>query len=348
MEVIATKIYEIVKDYRNDDGIFLTPKDILLWAEQFGEDAEFILTEIHHILSKMYISKSSAKNLLHNHIKNLLKEYHYTHHSQFLMDTSFLDVQASHKSQKAILNLLDEVLLEQFGESYKTYLSYPKRNFIYFDDLLATGGTVGKDLITWLNTNNSEGVSNATNVENGNYKLSINLFGVHVWGKELQKYRLKKEFNDIISKNIKWFWDIEIQNHLKFDKQALNLAVPTEEQPRNIKSYLAALTAQKYEEYAYRKLNVPLHEVLFTTASNRVKYENILLQKGLEIINMIKGEIKPNLRPLGLINPNYKTYGLGTHFFTWRNIPNNSPLVFWWQVHGHNWKPLFPVANRGN
>ena len=83
------------------------------------------------------------------------------------------------------------------------------------------------------------------------------------------------------------------------------------------------------------------------SSENRTIYENIVLQKGLSIIDMIQGEVKPNLRPLGLINPSYKTFGLGTHFFTWRNIPNNSPLVFWWQVQGHNLQPLFPVANRG-
>ncbi len=62
---------------------------------------------------------------------------------------------------------------------------------------------------------------------------------------------------------------------------------------------------------------------------------------------MIQNEIKPNIRPLGLIHPSHKTFGLGTHFFTLRNIPNNSPLVFWWGVACHDWIPLFPVANRG-
>lgn len=107
------------------------------------------------------------------------------------------------------------------------------------------------------------------------------------------------------------------------------------------------MTATKYEDYAYRKDENPAKENFFTSPENRIIYENILLQKGISIIEMIKSPVKPNLRPLGLINPNYKTYGLGTHFFTWRNIPNNSPLVFWWQVEGHNWQPLFPVSNRG-
>ena len=348
MEIIANKIYQIIKDYRNDDGIFLTKNDILLWAKQFGEDAEFMLNEIHHILPQVYISKQKAKQLLNKHIRKLISDYRYNHHTEFLMDTEFIDIQQNFKSQKAILDLINEVLLEQFGETYKTYLTYPKKNFAYFDDILATGGTIGKDLINWLRLTDLQGIENFKKIENNTYRLSINLFAVHVWGKEMQRFRIKKEFDDVISKNIKWYWDIEIQNHLKFDKQTLNIAIPTEEQPRNIKLYLASLTALKYEDYAYRKLNEPINEVFFTSSINRIRYENILLQKGLEIINMIKGEIKPNIRPLGLINPNYKTYGLGTHFFTWRNIPNNSPLVFWWQVFGHQWKPLFPVANRGN
>lgn len=127
----------------------------------------------------------------------------------------------------------------------------------------------------------------------------------------------------------------------------MNIAFPTDEQPANVKSYLANLNAEKYEDYAYRRANTPANEGFFTSPENRIIYENILLQKGISIIDMIRGEVRPNLRPLGLINPSYKTFGLGTHFFTWRNIPNNSPLVFWWEVHGHDWQPLFPVANRG-
>ncbi|WP_432670356.1 phosphoribosyltransferase-like protein [Flavobacterium sp. SM2513] len=347
MKDIANQLLETIKDYRKDDGISLDADHILSWANQFGGDAAFILNEVSHIIPQVYISKEKAKTLLEAHINELLKKFNYSTVTDFLINTEFLNMQESHKSQPAVLVILENYLNEKYGESYLKYSTYPKTNFVYFDDILASGSTIGNHLVTWLNLENQEGVKNSVNVLNDNYRLSVNLFCAHTWGHAFQKFRLMKTFEDKIDKKISWFWFYEIQNHAKWSNQSFNIAFPTDVQPQNVKTYLAALAAEKYEEYAYRKIGKPNKEEFFTSAENRTIYENIVLQKGLAIIEMIQGEIKPNLRPLGLINPSYKTFGLGTHFFTWRNIPNNSPLVFWWQVQGHNWQPLFPVANRG-
>lgn len=43
------QIYEIIKDYRNDDGIYINKEYIQKWANQFGDDAEFVLKEFAHI-----------------------------------------------------------------------------------------------------------------------------------------------------------------------------------------------------------------------------------------------------------------------------------------------------------
>lgn len=347
MKAIADKLLETIKDYRNDDGVFLDSDHIINWVNQFGEDAEFILNEVSHLIPQVYVSKEKAKKFIDSHIEILIKEFKYASISQFLIDTEFLDLQLPHKSQPALLNILETLLNEKYGESYLQYKTYPKVNFVYFDDILASGSTIGNHLVQWLGATNSENVSNVENVLKDNYRLSINLFGLHNWGQSFQKYRLMKTFEDKIDRKILWFSNYQIQNHAKLNNQSLNVAFPTDEQPTNVKSYLANLTAVKYEDYAYRKPNLPASERFFTSAENRVRYENILLQKGISIIEMIQSEIKPNLRPLGLINPSYKTFGLGTHFFTWRNIPNNSPLVFWWEVSGHDWIPLFAVTNRG-
>jgi hypothetical protein len=277
--------------------------------------------------------------------------FRYERITRFLADTEFLDLQPQHKSQKAILTLLDEVLTAEYGESLENYRKYPKINFVYFDDVLATGSTIGQDLVGWLSLVDSDGIENAFYLLKNKYKLSVNLFCVHTWGQAFLKNRLNKSFEekykDNLGSKIRWLYDYTIENHAKFSNQSLNVAFPIEDQPTNVKAYLANLTASKYEDYAYRRANNPTNEDFFTSPQNRIIYENLILQKGISIIEMIQGEIKPNIRPLGLINPNYKTFGLGTHFFTWRNIPNNSPLVFWWEVPGHNWIPLFPVANRG-
>lgn len=340
MKELAKNILDIVEDYRNEDGIQLTVESIIAWAEQFGDDAEFMLAEILHLLPSTYFSRNTAKELTRNGLKTYTEKAGSV--TAFLSETEFLDLQSEGKSQGAILKLVEEVLNEDYGQSYHDYSSFPKTNFIYFDDVLATGGTIGRQLIEWLNKSSGD-VQNHVRVLKGEYKLSVRLFCMHNWGFNFQNYRIEKTFSSALAAKIGWFYNMEIQNHIKWREQQLNIVIPKNEQPQNVKTYLAGLEAEKYEDYAYRPSGQPTKEIFFSSPENRVRYENNLLQKGLEIINMIHGPIGVNVRPLGFVNPNYKTLGLGTHFFTWRNIPNNCPLALWWEVHGHDWKPLFPI-----
>jgi hypothetical protein len=348
MEAFATNIYEVIQDYRKDDSFQLTIPHLMEWAAQFGTDAEFVLQELNQIIPKTYLSKRNAQIHLLHQLHLLMKDYQYHSIVAFLADTLFLDLQKEGKSQKAILNLLEEVLQTEFGQSSKIYDSYPKKNFVYWDDVLATGGTVGTHLVQWLHQKQGDSEENFKKVLNNQFRLSVNLFCLHTWGHSFQRFRLQKTFGSSIDSKIKWYYSfLEVQNYTKWYNQALNVALPIEEQPPKVKSYLANLAADKYEDYAYRKSHLPAQETFFTSPANRIRYEKILLNKGIAIIERIKGTVKPNIRPLGFVNPVYKTYGLGTHFFTWRNISNTCPLVFWWEVEGHGWKPLFPVANRG-
>lgn len=326
----------------------MSTSDIINWANQFGEEAEFLLNELSIILPQVYVSRDRAKVLIKGRIEAYLKLYKYTSISTFLSETEFLNLQLPHKSQPAILNLVEEILNEHFGESYLKYISYPKINYIYFDDILASGSTIGKHLQEWLKTTDQHGKANWEKIIENTIKLSVSLFCCHSWGLSFQQYRISKTFNGKLGDKIDWFWDYEIQNHAKFNNQQLNIVKPLNGNDLAVNTYFASLTADKYEDYAFRQVNTPIRETFFSNSQNRIKFENIILNKGIEIIGMIQGEVKANIRPLGLINPSYKILGLGTHFFTWRNIPNNSPLVYWWEVHGHNWTPLFSVANRGN
>jgi hypothetical protein len=270
MKEIADKILATIKDYRNDDGLFLDSEHIINWANQFGENAEFMLNEVSHILPQVYISKETAKDFIDKHLQALQKEFGYSSVTDLLINTEFLDIQETHKSQPAILSILESVLNEKYGESYLKYKTYPKVNFVYFDDILASGSTIGNHLVKWLDLENNAGIKNVVNVLNGSYRLSVNLFCCHTWGHSFQKYRLIKTFEDKIDKRILWFWNLQIQNHAKWNNQSLNIAFPTDEQPANVKSYLANLTAEKYEDYAYRRAGTPVNEVFFTSPENRI------------------------------------------------------------------------------
>lgn len=347
MNEFISRIHDIIKCYRNEDGIYLSPSDIADWAHQFDHNAEFILKELSLLLPEVYISRDKAKGLIKKRILFYLDLYRYSSVSAFLSNTEFLNMQLPYKSQPAILKLLDEVLAENYEESYLKYLTYPKINYIYFDDILASGSTIGNHLVEWLNKTDEQGRLNYERLSSDSIRLTVSLLGCHSWGLAFQKFRINKTFNEKVGNRIAWFDDYEIQNHAKFFNQRFNIAKPLKGADLFVNTYYASLNATKYEDYAFRDPNTPAKETFFSSAQNRIQFEHIILNKGIEIINMIQGEVKPNIRPLGLINPSYKVLGLGTHFFTWRNIPNNCPLVYWWEVNGHNWKPLFPVANRG-
>lgn len=347
MKELADRIYEVVKDYRNHDNIKITPDTILHWADQFDENGVLVLNELAHIISTVYVSREQAKKYVDTHVKQYIRLFRYSDIIQFLMDTEFLDLQQPYKSQPAILELLDELLNEQFSISYKDYLTFPKRHYVYFDDILASGSTIGKHIVEFLNSTDSFGNKFADKILSNEITLSISVFCLHQWGFSFQDFRIIKTFSEKVSKKINWFSNYYIENHAKFADQKFNIAKPIKANNNKINSYLENLSATKYEDYAYRSKTSPAQETFFTNASNRIKFEEVITEKGIDIINMINGEIKPNLRPLGLINPTYKIFGLGTHFFTWRNIPNNCPLIYWWEVPGHNWTPLFPVINRG-
>lgn len=340
-EQLAQNILSVIQGYRNEDGISLDIDHILVWANQFGDDSLFVLSELSHIIPKIYVSKERAIQYTEQHLSWLTRKYGYHGFNEFLMDTHFIRLQTEGKSQLAIIELVEEIIQEKYQVSLEQYITYPKRNFVYFDDVLATGSTLGRHIVDWLNSSNESGKM-IDGILADKYRLSINLFCLHTWGKSFQTYRLNKEIDEKLDKKITWMHNYLVENHARFPNQAFNNAFPIQMQPINIQSYLSNLPATKYVNYAYRNASMPQFENFFSSKENRIRYENIILQKGLSIIEMIKGELKPNIRPLGLINPSYKTFGLGTHFVTWRNIPNNCPLVYWWEVPGHDWTPLFP------
>ena len=348
IDALVEQVFDKINDFRNKEGVQITREGIREWAEQFGDDTEFMLSETNNILEKTYLTKENAIEFFQNYIKEHLQRYKYDDVVSYLQDVCFLRLQPKGKSQDVIVDMVEDIIHNVYGLNVADFADYPKKLFIYFDDVLITGGTILSDLSCWLKQDNRISKLNSHSI-----KLEVSLIVEHCLGQSITLYRLGKfECPDLDTSNIHIRRYYEVENHLKlpyvFGGQRLNaVAIPVKESlsPEAIK-YWEELDANGHPEYAFRPEGRPAMEEYFTSAENRVRYERILVDKGLYIINQIQGEVKGNVRPLGFIFPSYKTLGVGTLFFTWRNVPNNSPLVFWWDVPGHNWKPLFP-AKRG-
>lgn len=352
MQDLAEQIFEIIKDYQCDypDRKFeITVEHIIAWANQFGNDAQFVLEEMLHILPEIYISKEKAKNLLRERLLDIQKFYGYKTMNEMVINTYFFDVQKGYKSQPEILAIVDEILQEEYLINYKDYLDNPKTNYIYFDDVLATGGTTVRDLSNWLKENDT--INNKQNFKlilNGAKSLGVCFFAYHQLGFGNMQYILMKTFDDKIKNKLLVGTDYVIENQVKWFQQKLNCLYPTNNQSNSTIEYLAKLKDVHERVPAYRPLNMPKKETFFSSPANREKLEKIFLEKGIELLSKVQSE-NPDKRkrPLGDTVRSHKTFGTGTLFFTWRNISNTCPLVFWWDVTGHNWLPLFCVKNRG-
>lgn len=355
MQEIAKQIFEIINDYQSDyveRKFDITEEHIIAWANQFEEDAEFVLKELLHFLPEIYISKEKARNLLRTRLLEFQNFYGYRSMLEMIMNTHFFNVQKEYKSQTEILTLVDEILQTEFMVNYKDYLNSPKTNYIYFDDVLATGGTVYRDLAIWLEAKEDGITENYKSVLKKNKTLAVSLFCHHSFGYSNMEWRLMKQFDDKIKNVLLVGTDYIVQNHIKTkwiaENQRLNCVYPIEEQEKTTLEYLVNLEAQNDGVPAFRPSNLPKKETFFSSPENRVKLEKIFLEKGIELLNKIRKE-NPDKRkrPLGDTVRSHKTFGTGTLFFTWRNISNTCPLVFWWDVTGHDWLPLFCLKNRG-
>lgn len=258
MKKLADEILAIIDDYQNDFGIQLTSQDIIDWANQFDEDdRKFVLEETLHLLKQgIYLSKDRAKKLLKDRITELKDYYKYPNVKGFLEETIFLDVQQEGKSQKVVLELLEEILNEHYSMSLSECGSKMKRNFIYLDDGINTGNTVFKQLTSWL----KQQIGTSTRliqVNNKDIRLIVSVFYYSTWSWKNTLWRWKKELNsDEIMNRIDWFFDYEIQNHPGLPDQQFNVVYPTQNQSGKVKRFfkvcMRALKIMRIKHFALR------------------------------------------------------------------------------------------------
>lgn len=348
MKKIAASICEIVHDYHRGKAKFDTDH-VLKWSAQFGNDQQFILEELLHVLQHgVYISEAKARELLIRQIDKLAEHFKFKNTPDFLKHVEFLNMQKKYKSQNALLGILDEELRSVYDIGFEDCGSKSKKYALYVDDVLATGGTVFNDCSKWLSTKNVDGITNYDKVLKDEKLFIVSCFCKHSWGWHNVKWRLKFLFdNDAIMGKVKIQANYTIQNHPPDTGQVFNHAYPiSQDQSKLVLEFIKKLKADRDEKFAFRDMKRPEKEEFFSTKANRIRFENILLNKGIELLNDVK-ELEENQRPLGMTNPSRKTLGTGTIFFTWRNISNTTPVVFWWEIQGSNWYPLFKLDNRG-
>lgn len=348
MQELAEKIFKILKDYHcdyPDTKHKMSVEHILKWAKQFGDDAKFILTELFHFLPNIYVSKEKAISILEEQLESLKEKYKYSSMEDFIKNAYFIDVQKEEKSQKEILVLVKKILQKNYKIEYDSLIQISsKKHYVYFDDILATGNTIFENLKSIFG-------SDLSDFTNGNKTINICLFCCHTLGCEKTLSRLNIIYNrNTISKVSGYDLCHYLVENRMDPSERLNCAYPINKQSNEVLEYIRTKLNDVNNDNSpptFRPEHLPLEETFFSSKENRNKFEKIILDKGLELLQNIKKENPDSYkRPLGHTVKLHKTLGTGTLFFTWRNISNTCPIVFWWDA-GYYWTPLFSLKNRG-
>ncbi len=351
---LVNSIFETIRDYRageNNPEVKISEDHIRTWIGQFDRQHRIaLLTETDNILKKRYCSANSARNFILAMLRKLSEFYSHPSPSDFLRNAVFLDLQPPGKSQGEMLRMLDTVISLSFGISLAQCGSVSKKYSIYLDDVLCTGKTLYDDIEEWSSLPFSERKTNRKAVEDGSTRLILAYIFLHAKNYQKCKTRLKINVSEEFSGKITLFKRALIQNDVD-EQSKIDLILPAEgSHPVAVTEYQNEITAradnwnQRYGRISpdefFRPASWPQEEAFFTSQQNRILIENAFLVKGIEILKGANA-VNPNIRALGYSIPSHKNFGFGALCFTWRNVPNNTPLVFWYSAG--NFTPLFQV-----
>lgn len=349
MDNLIQEIQAIIADFRNDDGILIDQDRIKKWIEQFDtNDQIFLLKELKNIFEKRYISKNKAYDFLKAIVEKLTTDYKYKTQKDFLSNSVFLSLQPQNKSQSVLLKILTDLLEKEYNYDIKYCGRISKINYIYIDDILCTGNTLFQNIKDWSSTKAGK-LSNYALLKQKKINLILCYIFLHKKNFHKTITRLNYQIGNDFGGLIKTYRLLEVENDLDTNsKLEFLFPVPspkdkiiTDYQKKveeDVNDYCKSKNFNPPQAEFYRNSIYPNKEEFFSNPINRIRIENILLKKGIEIINSANANI-PNMRSLGYELPSHKNFGFGTLTFTWRNIPNNTPLVFWYS--GGGFLPLF-------
>lgn len=313
LQAIAT----IIEDYQAGALPAPTPDHVARWVNQFSQEFQQpILIELEHVLSKTYFSEIRVRGIL----KSLIHHAGWTSGkpTAFWRQVNFLDIQPRGNSQRELLAIFDRKLNKECGLSIADCGQGNK--FLYLDDGLFSGGRMGDDLEAWI-----------TGPAPRNAELMIAVIALHAQGHFFTERSLKKAIAQS-GKDITLSW----ARHTPIEDGLINVNhsdVLRPTGPGNDPAVLAYITSLGKAQ-TWRTGSSIGPQKFFSSNRGREVLEQEFLKKGVAVRAMCP-YFNDYQRPRG--NTRMRTIGFGTLFATYRNCPNNAPLVLW---AGDPWYPL--------
>lgn len=330
---LADSIVVHVADYRIGEINPIDRDRVFTWLSQFDQaDQPTILRETERLLGKTYISRTGAKTFINSLATN--EKLTGGDAKAFWNNVGFLKLQSSSQSQADMLNLLGEVLDEKFSIKVDHQES-KNSSFVYLDDVVFSGNQIRNDLARWVG---EKDIRDAT--------VHVISMAIYLNGEHCAKTELLKVFNPR-NINIKIWSSIRLENRLYQAKEA-QVFWPTQLPDEAYVNQWKATFEAGQNYFSPRLPAGAASTTLFSSEESREVIEQAFLKKGAYIYSLPQNP-QQSMRPLGYSR--LRTPGFGSTVATFRNCPNNAPLVLWWgDPNGHaplnQWTPLLPRRPR--
>ena len=325
-ELLAS-VANTIRDYREGEIPAPTPEHVDHWIRQFDPEVqEPILQEIDHVLTQTYWSRDQVRNWL----DHLLTRGQFVRKDprSYWRQANFLRRQGHGTSQKDLLRLLDEVLCRKWG--YSSFdCGEPGGPFVYLDDGLFSNDRVFQDLNDWIRETAPPvalvHVIVLVSHSLGEYGLSQRIAACTREHDKAIEVRVSPE---------------SLAENRKRYRRNSDVLWPSEapDDPHVRTFQERSITGEVF----WRPLGGQTK--IFSSESGRSLLERAFVIAGARLVAKAQNP-NPMMRPLGYSRFGF---GFGSMTATFRNCPNNAPLVLWWgdpakpASHPLHWYPLLP------
>ncbi|SFA95124.1 hypothetical protein SAMN03159496_01129 [Rhizobium sp. NFR07] len=310
-----------IADYREGEIPAMNATHVDRWVKQFpGDTQDPLLAELAHVFSKTYFTRKNVKQFLNAIVAH--EKLTDGDPAAFWKNAGILNIQTAGNSQRDMLAVLDKALQKTCGMGLAQCGNAPVSSYVYIDDALFSGGRIKHDIIKWIREAAPQKA-----------KLHIITIAYH----RLGQWRTETDIKDAIKEEgksieLSWWRVLEIEDRKKYIDNSDVLrptAVPADHATAQ---YVAGLKLDP----VFRAPGQLGALGFFSSDAGRSLLEQQFLVSGVRV-RALCPHLNTYMRPLG--NSMMGTTGFGSMIVTYRNCPNNAPLVLW---AGDPWYPLFP------
>lgn len=324
---LVKEVVDIAHDYQNCE---FNEKHVNKWLRQFPESYhEVILRELVFTLAKIYVSKSQMISYVESVMKTKMI------FSESMDNYRFLNIQDTGTSQVDLLNMIKTSIGENFDlkivESDEV-VELIEGSYVYIDDVFYTGNRLKRDIQRW-----AAKIDDITKVK----KLNVIYYIVHTKNYDY----IKKELQKILpNADIKIWFKKKLNNSIK-DLINYDAYLPSDKYKFSSEAtkYIDEIDNERTDKQRdFIKLIRPDGTInnseYFNDDEDRKLLEHLFFEYGVEISENV---VNKSFKAMGYDFQD--SLGFGSIVITYRNAPNNSPLVLWWGNSTlNNWYPLFP------